>query len=123
VREYERLASAYIASYDTKSALVTIEKALEEEPTARLLSLKGDLHYMDKDYEQAFEAFRECAAHGDDSGRSYLMMGYCAMEMARYEEAIEQLEHAADYPDQHETALQLVKRARLMNGLVSDTDS
>lgn len=117
-KELERLASAYIAAYDTKSALQTLERALADEPTARLWSLKGDLHYMERNYAASYEAFRKCADLEPQTGRAYLMMGYCAIEMALYDDAIENLEVAADFPDQEETALLLVKRARLMS--VSD---
>jgi tetratricopeptide (TPR) repeat protein len=115
-KELERLASAYIAAYDTRSALETIERAIAEEPSARLWSLKGDLHYMEQDYARSYDAFGKCAELDPQNGRAYLMMGYCAIEMARYDEAIAKLELAAGFPEQEETALLLARRARLMGG-------
>lgn len=115
-KELERLASAYIAAYDTRSALETIERAIDKEPSARLWSLKGDLHYMEGDYARSYEAFGRCAQLDPQNGRAYLMMGYCAIELARYDEAIEKLELAAGFPEQEETAILLAKRARLLGG-------
>jgi len=60
----------------------------------RLWALLGDLHYMDENY-----------------GRAYLMMGYCALEKGRVEEAAERLNEAAEFPDYRQTALKLLKRA------------
>ncbi len=119
-KELERLASAYIASYDTKSALNTLQRAIDKEPTPRLWSLMGDLHYMDKDYRASYVAFEQCARLDPENGRPYLMMGYCSIEMANYDEAIEKLEMATDFPDQEKRALQLVKRARIMMSNGSD---
>ena len=120
-KELERLASAYIASYDTRSALETLERAIEKEPTPRLWSLMGDLHYMDKNYQASYEAFERCAELDPDNGRAYLMMGYCSIEMTNYDEAIAKLEKAVTFPDQEEMALQLVKRAKIMKS--NGTDS
>jgi tetratricopeptide (TPR) repeat protein len=116
VKELERIASAYLAAYDTKTALKTLEKAIAIEPTARLWSLLGDLHYMDRDYEAAYQAFEKCAELEPSNGRAYLMKGYCALELSRYDDAIAILEQAATFPGQEETALALVKRAKTMNG-------
>jgi tetratricopeptide (TPR) repeat protein len=115
-KELERLASAYLAAYDTKTALKTLERAIAIEPTARLWSLLGDLHYMDKNYGEAYRAFEKCADLEPANGRAYLMKGYCAIELNRYDDAIVILEKAAAFPGQEETALALAKRAKTMSG-------
>jgi tetratricopeptide (TPR) repeat protein len=115
-RELERLASAYLASYNTKEALVTLKRALEAEPTARLWSLLGDLYYMEKDYAEAYVAYSSCTELDPDQGRAFLMMGFCALEMGKVNEAVDNLELASRFTDQKEMANTLLKKARLLNG-------
>jgi len=113
--EYERLASAYLASYQSTEALSALRRALEKEPTVRLWSLLGDQHYIDEDYEESYKAYQKCAEIDTSYGRAYLMMGYCALELERYEIAVELLEKAAGYPEQEETAIALLKRIEYLN--------
>lgn len=108
--EYERLASAYLASYQSAEALLALRKALEKEPTVRLWSLLGDQHYVDENYEESYQAYQKCTDLDPSYGRAYLMMGYCALELERYGNAVELLEKAAEYPEQEETAIALLKR-------------
>lgn len=114
-KEYERLASAYLASYDTESALSTLEQALSREPTAPLYSLLGDLYYMEKNYRKAFNAFQSCAQLDPRHGRSYLMMGYCALEMGEFEEARDHLELATNFDEQKTMATALLERAKILS--------
>lgn len=106
--DLERLASAYLASYEFEAALEAINRALDEEPTPRLWSLLGDLHFMRKDYEASFEAYRRCAEADPEFARAYLMMGYCAIQMERMADAVAPLERAAEFPDQSAKAGQLL---------------
>jgi tetratricopeptide (TPR) repeat protein len=109
-KEYERLASAHLASYNYEAARATLEKAIEKGPTVRLWSLLGDLHYMQKDYQQAYRAFQKCAELDPEYGRAHLMMGYCALEMGNVGEAVPHLQLAVNYPQQEQTARALLKR-------------
>jgi tetratricopeptide (TPR) repeat protein len=113
-KELERLASAYLAAYDTKDALEALQRAIAVDPTARLWSLLGDLHYMNGDYGEAYKAFEKSAELDPSNGRAFLMKGYCAIEMSRYNDAVTILERAASFPGQEETALALVKKAKMM---------
>ncbi len=114
--EYERLASAYLAAFKSADALRTLERALQKQPTVRLWSLLGDQHYIDENYEDSYAAYQKCAELDPDFGRAYLMMAYCALEMARISEAVSLLETAARYPDLAETANALLARARRLGG-------
>lgn len=109
-KEYERLASAHLASYNYEAARETLEAAIAKKPTLRLWALLGDLHYMQKNYERAYRAFQKCAALDAEYGRAYLMMGYCALEMGKVGEAVPHLHLAAKYPQQEETARALLAR-------------
>lgn len=114
VEEWERLASAYLAAYESEAALATIQQALDREPTVRLWSLLGDLHYMEQEYAAAYDAFGECVAMDPERGRAWLMQGYCALELGRLDAAAAHLERAAGFADHADTARELLKRVRLM---------
>jgi predicted Zn-dependent protease len=108
--EVERLASAYIAAYDLESARTVLEKEIAEEPTFRLYSLLGDLHFMEKRFEPAYEAFARCVELDPEEGRPWLMMGYCAMELERWDDSLLYLTRASEYEDYNERANSLIRR-------------
>jgi tetratricopeptide (TPR) repeat protein len=111
-RDYEKLASTYLASYELDAASRAITDGLKKEPTYRLWSLLGDTRFIQLDYPAAFDAYRECSKLDSTQGRPYLMMGFCALQSDRAEEAIPYLERASEFPDQRRTAEQLLARAR-----------
>ena len=75
---------------------VPVNRALEQEPTARLWSLYGDLNFMEENYEDAYEAYRKSAGMDPDGGRAFLMMAYCAMELGNKDDAKSQLAEEVD---------------------------
>jgi tetratricopeptide (TPR) repeat protein len=111
-REIERIASAYLASQQTDEALVVLEQGVKKEPTFRLWSLLGDLHVMEKRYDQAYEAFAESARLSPDEPRPQLMMGYCAIETGRLDDALSHLSKAASDEEYAERAQLLIRRAQ-----------
>lgn len=111
-RELEHLSSAYLASHDRQRAQQTLTRALSQQPTARLWSLQGDLHYMHERYADADEAYRMCSQLDSTRGRAHLMMGRCALELGRREEAIAHLESATRHPPQAGPARELLRRIR-----------
>ena len=104
--------SAYLAAFKSEESLRTLERALLQQPTVRLWSLLGDQHYIDENYAESHAAYQKCVELDPEFGRAYLMMGYCALELGNLTDAINQLEKAARYPDQAETAAALLARAR-----------
>jgi tetratricopeptide (TPR) repeat protein len=115
--EIERLASALVASHETEEALQVLRAALEKAPTPRLWSLVGDVHYLRQEYAEAMTAFGNVAAAGDETGRAWLMQGYCALELGRRNEALDLLARASTFPDQQDLAQRLIQRAlRLQEG-------
>jgi len=115
--EIERLASALVASHETEEALQVLRAALEKSPTTRLWSLIGDVHYLRKEYAEALAAFEHVAADGDETGRAWLMQGYCALELGRRSDALDLLARASTFPDQQDLAQRLIQRAlKLQDG-------
>jgi tetratricopeptide (TPR) repeat protein len=110
--EVERIASAYLASYETDEALAVLEAGIRTEPTYRLWSLLGDLHFMEKRYTPAYDAFAECARLSPEEPRPQLLLGYCAMELGQYEDAIGHLAVAAETESYAERAQMLIRRAQ-----------
>ena len=108
--EYERLASAWLGAHDHDRARATLQTALSEQETVGLWSLLGDLEYLDKDFEAALTAFGRSCEVDPDFGRGWLMMGYCAIELGRQDEARRHLEKAAEYPGQAAGARSLLGR-------------
>jgi tetratricopeptide (TPR) repeat protein len=121
-RDYEKLASACLASYQLDDASRAIADGLKIGPTYRLWSLLGDTRFLQLDYAGAFDAYRECATLDSTQGRPLLMMGYCALQADRPEEAVSYLELARDFPDQKLTAEQLLTRARASAATAKDAN-
>jgi tetratricopeptide (TPR) repeat protein len=76
----------------------------------RLWSLLGDLHFMEKNYEESYAAFENCVRLDGSYGRGYLVMGYCAIQLGRVEDASIHLMKAATFPEYEDMAAQLLKR-------------
>jgi tetratricopeptide (TPR) repeat protein len=110
--DVERIASAYIASYQTDAALAVLTEGIQNSPTFRLWSLLGDLHVMQKEFQRAYEAFEQCVALSPDELRPQFMMGYCALELGRTDDAIGHLARAAESDDYAERAQMLIRRAQ-----------
>ena len=111
VDDYERLSSAWLAARDERRAAETLDRGLARFPSARLWSLLGDLRLMQSDHEAAYEAYRESAALDPAAGRVQLMLGWCALETDRPEEAIAALEQAMADSSQIKAAESLLTRA------------
>ena len=112
--EVERVASAYLASYQSEEALKVLEQGIKEEPTFRLWSLLGDLHVMENRYDQADTAFTECIRLNPEEPRPYLMLGYCLLELNRPDDALVQLKIAAENEEWTDRAEMLIHRAEIM---------
>lgn len=112
--EIERVASAYLASYQSDEALQILEKGLREHPTFRLWSLLGDLHVMEERYAQAEAAFSECIKMNPNEVRPHLMIGYCMLELNRPDDAMPHLTTAAADTEWADRADMLFRRAQIM---------
>ncbi len=106
--ELERLASAHLAAYQFAEAEAALGRAIEQDPTARLWSLLGDLHFMRSDYGPAYDAYASAAEADSTFSRSFLMMGYCAIQLERPDDAMASLRVAQTFPDQADKAEKLM---------------
>jgi hypothetical protein len=65
---------------------------------------------MEKDYEDSYGAFEHCVNLDENYGRAYLVMGFCAIQLGRVEDASIHLTKAATFPEYEDMAAQLLKR-------------
>ena len=108
---YEKLVSACLASHRPDEALSILDEALAVTSSERLWSLKGDVHYLKKEYREAGEAFAHVLNLEQDNGRAHLMVGYCAIELGNKSLALDHLGRAVEDPDHADMAQLLIQRA------------
>lgn len=113
---YERLVSSLVAAHETEEALSVLDEALAVEETPRLVSLRGDIHYLRRDFEAAADAYARLADLGDETGRALLMQGYCALELGQREAALDLLGRASSFEAHAEMAQLLMQRALRLKG-------
>ena len=109
VSEYERLAHSYFTAHEIEKARETLLKGLEKEPSARMWSMLGDILYLKEDYSGAYEAFQHSTKLNSEDGRSYLLMGYCAVQTGETEKAEDALKKASQFKKYKKTARNLMK--------------
>lgn len=110
---YERLGSALVAAHETDQALEVLVDAVQHTESDRLWALIGDIRYLRKEYAPARGAFARIADN-DETGRAWLMQGYCSLELGDKEAALDLLARATSYPDQADMAQMLLQRAMKM---------
>ncbi len=108
--QFERMASAWLAAHEFDRARSALNQALAEQESVRLWALVGDLEYLQGNFQAALDAFGKCLRLSAEFGRGWLMMGYCALELDRPDEARGYLEKAAAFPDQAGSARGLMNR-------------
>jgi tetratricopeptide (TPR) repeat protein len=116
VTDLERVASAHLAAYEYEEAFSALDTALAMEPTPRLWSLLGDLHFMQKNYQESYDSYSMCVETDPEYDRAYLMMGYCAMQLDQTGNALTALEKAAGFPEQAAKASQLIAAVKYYAG-------
>lgn len=78
----QRLALAYRQLGRADTALMQIEAYQHTPNDTDLMLLKGELHYLLKQYDKAATAYRAAAKNkGKHAGRAWLMAGYAAWQM------------------------------------------
>jgi tetratricopeptide (TPR) repeat protein len=112
--EFERLVSSLVAAHELDQALEVLDGVLAKASTPRLWSLLGDIHYLRKDYRKASVAFCSLLELDPDSGRAWLMTGYCALELGQKDVALDNLAKASTFEDQSDLAQLLMQRAMRM---------
>jgi len=111
VGDYEKLASAYIGAHRPAKAIEVLDRALEKKPTSGLWFMMGQVLYEEENFDKAYNAFNQSARIDPKSGRAYLMMGYCALQMDKKETARSAFQKACRFPRQEKTAKRFLRHA------------
>ncbi len=115
VADYEKLASAYIAAHRPAKAIEVLNRVLEEKPTSTLWFMMGHVLYEEENFGKAYNAFDQSARLDRKSGRAYLMMGYCALQMDKKKTARSAFQKATRFPKQRKIAKELLKQVALLS--------
>jgi Flp pilus assembly protein TadD len=65
---------------------------------------------MEKNFEEAYRAYRKCTELDSTQGRAFLMMAYCALELGRKEDAKTHLELASGFAEHEGKAREILQR-------------
>ncbi len=90
-KDLDLIARVYIEARDFPAALATAQAAVKAAPTAKRWARLGEIHLQSRSYAPALEAFSRAAKLGGGRGRYALLAGQCAMQLERYEEALNAL--------------------------------
>ena len=112
---YEKLASAYIGAHRSAKAIEVLDRALEKKPTSGLWFTMGQVLYEQGNFDKAYNAFNQSARLNSKNGRTYLMMGYCALQMDKKETARSAFQKATRFPKQRKIAKELLKQVALLS--------
>ena len=115
VGDYEKLASAYIGAHRPAKAIEVLDKAIEKKPTSGLWFMMGHVLYEEDNFDKAYNAFDQSARLDRKSGRAYLMMGYCALQMDKKETARSAFQKATRFPKQRKIAKELLKQVTTLS--------
>ena len=115
VGDYEKLASAYIGAHRPAKAIEVLDRALEKKPTSGLWFTMGQVLYEQGNFDKAYNAFNQSARLDRTSGRAYLMMGYCALQMDKKKTARSAFQKATRFPKQRKIARELLKQVSLLS--------
>ena len=78
-----------------------------------MLWLLAGIHYESGAFEEAYHTFGEIVQTHPDNARAHLMMGYCALQVGRLQDARTAFAHAASCPKLRTEANQMLKRVEI----------
>lgn len=90
-KDLDLLSRVYIEARDFPAALKAAQSAVKAGPTAKRWARVGEIHLQARRYAPALDAFSRAAKLKGGHGRYALLAGQCAMQLERYEEALESL--------------------------------
>lgn len=101
---------ASFARHGRKSQIQHLESAIVDNPSAGNLEDLGELYWDQKEFAKARDAFHRAIAARSDSLHAFYRRGQCALALADYAAAIEDLEHVVTKDakfDYHQAAASL----------------
>ncbi len=83
--QYEKLARAYARALRYATAVTYIDKAIDKEPTTGRYKMRADFYYRNRQFQKALDSFETVIRHDPEDDRAHLMMGFCAMELDKWD--------------------------------------
>jgi tetratricopeptide (TPR) repeat protein len=108
-KNYSRIIDSYIKAYRKDKAYDVIDEAIKKKPDSKLFYLKGVLLFEKYDYTNAYKAFEKCTYLNQKRGKVFLLKGYCAIRIGKYEEAGIALKIAITFKNHRKQASELLK--------------
>ncbi len=108
------IARAYQQGKDDAAAVGWADKGLAQGGDARLLEFKADILFGQKKYKAAYTAYKDLAAQGHSTGRSWLMAGYSALSCENLDGAKNAFTFACKHPKEKKAAASALKQVKAM---------
>jgi tetratricopeptide (TPR) repeat protein len=93
---YSNLGAAYAASGDNQRALANFTRSIAIEPDEMALSNVGTIHYAERRYAEAAQAFEQAVALGPKSPVAHRNLGDTYLKLDRRDRAMAEYEKALD---------------------------
>ncbi|MFA5108669.1 MAG: CDC27 family protein [Candidatus Micrarchaeia archaeon] len=102
-------AQSYIKQHDNEKARYTADELAMLEPKDSIVwYVKGKVHYMMEEYDDALASLSKAATIEAERPEIWLAMGYTLIALRRYDEAIQSLEYVmSTRPDEVESYVAL----------------
>ncbi len=94
--QYDKLARAYSRTLRYGRAIHYIDEAIKKEPTAERYKARGRFFHKNRQYQKALASFEKAVQLDPEDEWSRLMIGFCAMELSRWELAHSAFSGASD---------------------------
>jgi hypothetical protein len=88
------LARARFQRFGRRSRIATVEATIRDNPSVANLEELGELHWDQRDYAKAREAFDRAIATKADSARTFYLRGQCELQLRDFAAAVPDLEAA-----------------------------
>lgn len=99
-----KLSQAYVSGCNPQAALEWLEKGLAMKSDPRLLRIKADILYGQKNFPAAGDAYEQLSRFEKHEGEGLLMMGYAAWNQGLTQKAATAFTAAKGYEKQHKAA-------------------
>jgi tetratricopeptide (TPR) repeat protein len=116
--DYEKAASAYLAAHRPDKAAEVLRRGIQHCATSRLWWLLASVCYETEDFEQAIQACTKSSELDPRNADADLMMGYCALQLDRPQDARAAFVNAARNPRQRTEAQKRIQEIDSLAGLV-----
>lgn len=99
-----KIARTYARTWRFEEAVKTVEEAYRKNPEIAVLLEKGRLLYDARHYAEAIPALQECVTRDPGQGEAWVLMGFSAWNLKKWEEARKAFVSASSLPKYRDQA-------------------